>query len=220
MELHGEKLHGEELTSLRLKILAIADVHPDYGPAQLADLMLKGKNRPKMKKRALEKLVSRTFKNKAQDGRVRSGRKPWVRTKRFIEDVRKKAEGKKRRSLRILGNHKGCHHKTIWTVYTKDLELIPKRRVKVSKLTESHQEKRVKGAKTLLKRFGSRVKRKARINRRNKWDRIVFTDFSAPIRMHQDINRSNDYVWMKKGAKEIPRDVEHGVDILTLLHMF
>ena len=46
------------------------------------------------------------------------------------------------------------------------------------------------------------------------WDRVVFTDFSAPIRMYQDINKKNAYVWTKKDQEHIPRDVEHGVDDL------
>ena len=107
-KLKREILQGDELRQLRQKVISIIEVHSDWGYTDVARLILDGNNAPKMDIRCLAKFVERTAKNEGKDGRASNGRAPWVRTPRFIEDVRKAAENKVGKSSRNLAARKGC----------------------------------------------------------------------------------------------------------------
>eukprot|EP00973_Karenia_brevis_P012406 1684514-Karenia_brevis.AAC.1 len=73
-------LGGEYLKALRLKIKAVHEVMPQASCAELARMILAGKNSPKLMPRTLSKLIERTLKNDGQDGRVNNKRPRSVLT--------------------------------------------------------------------------------------------------------------------------------------------
>ena len=98
-------------------------------PAALADLILSGAKPPAMAKRSLEKLISRTLKSSGQDGRKNSGRKAWVRTPKFCDNVKKNAKNQIRKSTRVIATKMKTSNTSVWRALRQNNNLKPKRRV-------------------------------------------------------------------------------------------
>jgi len=222
-------LSGDGLLALRTKILDIHDVHPKMGASELADLILAGKNKPSMEKNALRMQVKRTIEKKGKDNRKSNGREPWVRTPTFVKSVRQMLGGKhKLGSSRTLAKKKECSQWCMRQTLKKDLKHKAVRRRKVSKLTEKHkehgslpilkykqfcenrikrkhksQEKRVASAKKMRRKYGAKGRQ---------WQKFIYTDFSAPMRLNKAPNRQTDVAWVPEDADEIsmPSKVDQG----------
>ena len=117
-------LQGEELSQPRCKVLALHEVMPDMGNSKLADLILKGKNPPKMQKRTLRKLVERTIKSGGKDGRVNNKRPRSVLTPNFKQATQVRGLGTMTslnttaplHALRAASNHDANHDMHTCTV--------------------------------------------------------------------------------------------------------
>jgi hypothetical protein len=141
---------------MRQKILTARDLLPKASPVPLADMIFNGKNAPKTDRNTFIRLVRRTLKSDGQDKRKNNGKERTVQTPLFLKGLRQTLAGKDGLSSRELAEDKKCGRTTIRKALKDDLQTRPKRRVRVSKLTQKHYTKRVECARKLLRKYSAR----------------------------------------------------------------
>ena len=82
---------------------------------------------------------------------------------------------------------------TVRTIIIEDLNKKFVRYRRTQRLTTKHKEDRVKCARYLRKKYGVKPKSK-----NYGWDKVINTDFSAPVRCRRKLNPQNDGVWVDK----------------------
>jgi hypothetical protein len=98
------------------------------------------------------------------------------------------AKNKGTPGIRGVGLKTGVSFKTVSNVL-KEAKLKPYHKYRVQNISDSHQAKRVRFSKYLLRRFGKKV------TPESKWAKLINTDFSAKIKINGVRNSKNDVVW-------------------------
>ena len=185
--------------ALKQYILAKRALEPGITVGDIVKDIRKIKKYRNAKYNSLFKLVARTIRNYDRKG----SRKPRVRSKRtentiqLVKKIAKKAQGKRSGSIRaiksdLVNNHGiNISKESVRRILIHDLDMKFVRFRKCQRLTQQHKDERVKSAIYLRQKYGVRPESK-----RYKWDKVVITDFSAPIRCRRKLNGQNDGIWI------------------------
>ena len=129
-------------------------------------------------------------------------RESTIRTKqniKLVSKILKQKKGTRKASIRGVKSvlktsyNINISYGSVRKIITEDLNMKFIRYRRSQKLTQTHKDARVVCAQYLRKKYGVRP-----TGKNYGWDKIINTDFSAPLRCRRRLNSQNDGLWVPK----------------------
>ena len=176
-------------------ILTLHELHQRWSPSDIANELQNSDCPPPQTRRALVRFINYTIKRGTANARKRPGQPRTTRTAEFISLGRQHMENKPKQSIRktdqsLRKEQMKSSYGTIHRTLTCDIKIKPWKITRSQRINDVQQEKRVKSAKKLLKKFGNNPTRS-----NSKWKRLINSDFSGRIKLVQNHNSENNIIW-------------------------
>jgi hypothetical protein len=198
---------AQKYKKLREQILTLHDLHRKWSSSNIADELQNSDCPPLQTRHALVRYINYTINRGTINPRRRSGRPRTTRTKKFISLVKCNVENKRRKSIRktdrlLKSKQLKSSYGSVQRALKNDIKIKPWKITRAQKITSEQRNERIKSAKILLKRFGTKPTKSY-----SKWKRLINTDFSGHINLVQKHNSKNNVIWSTSKAT-IPLDLQ------------
>ena len=179
---------SQKFKKLVEQILVLHELHKEWSPIDIADVLENSDCPPPQTRRALVRFINYTITRGTVNARKRSGRPRTTRTTQFISLVKHNIENKRKASIRntiksITNEQLKSSYGSVHRALTDDIEIKPWKIARSQKINMTQQYDRVRSAKKLLRKFGTVPTRS-----NSKWKRLINSAFSDRINLIQKHN--------------------------------